>query len=79
MIRRIDYIIEMKANKNIQKEIKRLRDELKKVELRPCSGDLELKQKEKDFSTLKREIYEMEREANQFELFNGKGGIVNDG
>jgi hypothetical protein len=69
----------MKAGKKIQKEIKRLREELNKVELRPCSGDLELKQKEKEILKLKRDIYELEREANQFELFNGKGGKVNDG
>ena len=69
----------MKAGKKIQKEMKRLRDELRKVELRPCSGDLELKQKEKDIIKLKRDIYELVRKANQFQLFNGKGGIVNDG
>lgn len=69
----------MMAGKKIQKEIKRLRDELKKAELRPCSGDLEIKQKEKEILTLKHDIYELEREANQFELFNGKGGRVNDG
>jgi hypothetical protein len=69
----------MKAGKKIHKEIKRLREELNKVELRPCGGDLELKQKEEEILKLKRDIYELEREANKFELFNGKGGKVNDG
>lgn len=59
----------IRSNRKIQKKIKRLQEELRKVELRPCSGDLELRQRENEFLTLKREIDELVREVNQFEFF----------
>jgi peptidoglycan hydrolase CwlO-like protein len=55
--------------KRIQKEIDRLKEELRKIELRPCSGDAELKKKEKDLRMLKQEISELEKEARQYELY----------
>lgn len=55
--------------KKIQREINRFKHELKKIELRPCGSDAELKQKEDDISIIKKEIYELEKEANQFTLY----------
>lgn len=55
--------------KKIQRQINRFKSELKKIELRPCSSDAELKQKEEDISVIKKEIYELEKEANQFTLY----------
>ncbi len=60
--------------KKIQRHIKRFKHELKKIELRPCSSDAELKQKEEDISIIKREIYELEKEANQFALYISSKG-----
>ena len=37
-------------------------EEFKKMELRPCHGDLELMQREKDLEQLKVRIHELERE-----------------
>jgi len=55
--------------KKIQRQIKKFKRELNKIELRPCNSDAELKQKEEDISIIKREIYELEKEANQFALY----------
>ena len=55
--------------KKIQRRIKKFKHDLKKIELRPCNSDAELKQKEEDISIIKREIYELEKEANQFALY----------
>ena len=55
--------------KKIQKQIKKFKHELEKIELRPCNSDAELKQKEEDITLIKREIYELEKEANQFTLY----------
>jgi septal ring factor EnvC (AmiA/AmiB activator) len=60
--------------RKIQRKIKRFKHELKKIELRPCSSDAELKQKEDDVSIIKREIYELEKEANQFALYISSKG-----
>jgi hypothetical protein len=51
--------------KQIQKEIGKLRDEYKKMELRPCHGDLELVQRDKDLGSLKDKIYALEKERDR--------------
>ncbi len=60
--------------KKIERQIKRFKRELKKIELRPCNSDAELKKKEDDISIIKKEIYELEKEANQFELYISSKG-----
>ena len=54
--------------KRIKKELERLKEAYKDVELRPCHGDAELEQKSADFKMLKNEIYELERDINQLVL-----------
>ena len=58
-----------KTVKMIQKKIAQLKEELKKIELRPCRGDVDIKQKDQEILTLKHEIYELEKEANQYAMF----------
>jgi hypothetical protein len=53
-----------KTVKQIQKEIEKLRDEYKKMELRPCHGDLDLVQRDKDLGVLKDKIYALEKERD---------------
>ena len=59
-----NFVMAKKKNqqsiKKIQKEIERLKSEFKKLELRPCWGDADIKKKEKDLLNLKKEIYELE-------------------
>jgi len=52
--------------KRIEKEIRKIKDKFRKIELRPCQNDLELKQKEEDLAILKGELYELEKEANRY-------------
>lgn len=52
--------------KQIQKEIERLRDEYQKMELRPCHGDLDLVQRDKDLGALKDKIYTLEKERDTY-------------
>ena len=60
---------DQKTVKKIQKEIAVLKEDLKKIELRPCQGDADIKQKDQEMLDLKREIYELEKEANQYAIF----------
>jgi hypothetical protein len=53
-----------KTIKQIQKEIEKLRDDYKKMELRPCHGDLDLIQRDKDLGLLKDKIYALEKERD---------------
>ena len=55
-----------KTVKQIQKEIEKLRDEYKKMELRPCHGDLDLVQRDKDLGVLKDKIYALEKERDTY-------------
>ena len=55
--------------KKIQKEIDRLKIELRKIEIRPCHGDAELKRKDEEVIILKKEIYELEKSANQVAIY----------
>jgi chromosome segregation ATPase len=50
--------------RQIQNEIENLRDEYKKMELRPCQGDTDLRQRENELDNLKSKIYELERERD---------------
>ena len=60
--------------KKIQRQIKGFKYELKKLELHPCGSDAELQKKEEDIDTIKREIYELEKEANKFALYISSKG-----
>jgi hypothetical protein len=53
-----------KTVKQIQKEIERLRDEYRKMELRPCHGDLDLIQRDKELDMLKGKTFALERERD---------------
>ena len=53
-----------KTVKQIQKEIEKLRDEYQKMEVRPCHGDLDLLQKDKDLGWVKDRIYALEKERD---------------
>ena len=55
-----------KTVKQIQKEIEKLRDNYQKMEFRPCHGDLDLIQKDKDLGSLKDKIYELEKERDTY-------------
>lgn len=55
--------------KKIQKEIGRLKNQLKRIEIRPCKGDADIRKKDEDILIIKREIYDLEKEANQFAIF----------
>jgi len=54
------------AIKEIQKEIAKLRDEYKKVELRPCRGDTDLHQRENELEDLKFKIYALQKERDTY-------------
>jgi hypothetical protein len=51
--------------KQIQKEIEKLRDEYSKMELRPCRGDADLVERDRELEMLKEEIYTLEREKDK--------------
>jgi chromosome segregation ATPase len=55
-----------KAIKELQKEIEKLRDEYEKIELRPCQGDADLRQRQNELEILKSKIYELEKERDTF-------------
>jgi len=55
-----------KRAKEIQKKIDELRKSLKKTEIRPCQGDVDLKEKEKDITALKNEIQSLKNEHDKY-------------
>jgi len=55
-----------KRAKEIKKKIDELRLSLKKTEIRPCQGDVDLKEKEKDITALKSEIQSLENERDKY-------------
>ena len=57
--------------KKIKKELYRLKETLKKLELRPCQGDRDLKQKDEEVEILNREIYNLVKETNLIYPING--------
>ena len=56
----------MKERKDVKREISLLKAQFKAVELQPCYGDADLKQKENDLNRLWDEIYHLEKEINHF-------------
>ena len=55
--------------KDGDKYLIKLREKLNAVELRPCKGDADLKQKDEEIKALKQEIYQIEKENNQITPF----------
>jgi chromosome segregation ATPase len=55
-----------KAIKELKKEIEKLRDEYERIELRPCQGDTDLRQRENELEILKSKIYELEKERDTY-------------
>ena len=53
-----------KAIKELKKEIEKLRHEYERIELRPCQGDTDLRQRENELDILKSKIYELQRERD---------------
>ena len=60
-----------KDSKKIKKELFRLKEILKKLEIRPCQGDRDLKQKDEEVEILNREIYDLVKETNLIYPING--------
>ena len=56
----------VKTRKDVKREINLLKQKFKTVELQPCYGDADLRQKENDLSTLWGEIFNLEKEINNF-------------
>lgn len=61
-----------KRLKQIKKEIGRLKKQIKKLEIRPCRNDSELKQKEQDIRALNEKVYQLEKEHDSHILKTGK-------
>ncbi len=55
-----------KVRKDVRREIILLKEQFKTVELTPCYGDADLKKKEHDLSRLWTEIYNLEKQINNF-------------
>ncbi len=55
-----------KVRKDVRREIIMLKEQFKTVELSPCYGDADLKKKEHDLSRLWTEIYNLEKQINNF-------------
>lgn len=51
---------------SIKREISVLKEQFRDIELKPCFGDSELMEKENDLSSLRKEIYSLEKKVNQF-------------
>jgi len=55
-----------KKIKKIQKELDKSKEDYKKMELRPCLGDADLRQREKDLEMLKEKIRVFEKELDLY-------------
>jgi hypothetical protein len=55
-----------RETKNIRQEINVLKEQFRNTELKPCYCDADLKRKDKDLSMLRKEIYSLEKEIDQF-------------
>ncbi|MFC1495158.1 hypothetical protein ACFL6W_07755 [Thermodesulfobacteriota bacterium] len=55
-----------RKGKNIRREINMLKEQFRSIELKPCYGDADIKRKEEDLSSLRKEIYILEKEIDQF-------------
>ena len=61
-----------KRMKKIKKEMDLLRKKLRKIEIRPCHGDADLKQKEMEIRSIKDKLLDLEREHDRYMLNTGK-------
>jgi chromosome segregation ATPase len=61
-----------KRLKRIEKEIKKSKKELHKLELRPCQNDVELQQKEEDLKGLNDKLRDLEKEQDRYILDSGR-------
>ena len=57
-----------KDSKKIKKKVNILRMKFRDIELRPCHGDKDLRQKDYDLTKLRQEIHRLEKEINQFAI-----------
>ena len=62
--------------KKIQNEIDQLKKEFKEMEIRPCQGDADLEQREKDLKELKEQFYELEKEVHEYKYAQRKPAII---
>ena len=53
-----------KEAKKIQKQIDKLENLLNRLEIRPCKGDNEIKQKEIEIADLKNQIHSLKNESD---------------
>ena len=61
-----------KRLKKIQREIKRIKKELSKAELRPCQSDADLKKKEEVLVGLGDKLRSLEKEQDRYILDSGR-------
>ncbi|NLD38553.1 MAG: hypothetical protein GX654_16965 [Desulfatiglans sp.] len=54
------------VKRNVRREISMLKDKLRRVELTPCYGDADLKRKDNDLSMIWTEIYNLQKEVDDF-------------
>ena len=55
-----------KEAKKIQKQIEDLENKLRRLEIRPCKGDSEIKQKEVEIAELKKQIHSFKNKRDGF-------------
>ena len=55
-----------KKVKQLKKQVNELKRKLQKMEIRPCQGDADLKQREKDIRALKDKIFLLENESDKY-------------
>ncbi|NLA75319.1 MAG: hypothetical protein GX846_07610 [Deltaproteobacteria bacterium] len=55
-----------KAKRNVRREISMLKEKFRAVELTPCYGDADLRKKENDLSQIWTEIYNLQKEIDDF-------------
>ena len=64
-------MLDSKAQKKLKqmaKQLSRLEKERQEMEFRPCVGDTDLKQKQKDLQAIRRKIQELEKARDRFIL-----------
>jgi septal ring factor EnvC (AmiA/AmiB activator) len=61
-----------KRLKKIQKDIRRVKKEISKAELRPCQNDADLKKKEEEIAGLGDKLRAFEKEQDRYILDSGR-------
>jgi septal ring factor EnvC (AmiA/AmiB activator) len=61
-----------KRLKKVQREIKKVKKEFGRTELRPCQNDAELEQKEEDLKELGNRLRALEKEQDRYILDTGR-------